>query len=408
MFHKHRLMLPDPVHVRRAVLCALGLTFALLLVQGTAMADDVTGTYAGAAQGQAVSYAQDGQPRGAWAGTMNLDLDSGERLRVFCVQLHVGVRQGDRYKSDGPVENLPNGCQIRYILDNYPASGSMDDAEAAARQLAVWHFSDGIDLTTIPDALASIRDRSLAIADEAQNGQCPPTRTEAPNLVLEPATATVKVGQRIGYTVTTDTADAGASIHVTVTGPGMLDDGSQAADLELDAAGSVAFGITAHGTGHSEVNVDLSYRLGAGTVFSHIDESQPTQRLVMAQVVDLVAHATSEADFEEAPTETVAAATSVPTATPTVATATSTATQPVLTATATELPSATVTLAASRTPGPGNTPGPAATPVPTGEHTQPARLPSTGGAGQPPWPLWAAGCVLLAVGWLARRRRPAA
>ena len=56
------------------------------------------------------------------------------------------MRSGDRYRSDGAVIALPNGCQIRYLLDAYPASTAKDADEAAARQMAIWSSPTALTL----------------------------------------------------------------------------------------------------------------------------------------------------------------------------------------------------------------------------------------------------------------------
>jgi LPXTG-motif cell wall-anchored protein len=89
-----------------------------------------------------------GKPLNDWAGTLKFKLDSGADLLVFCIQIDVRVRSGARYRGDGPVLALPNGCKIRYLLDKYPASSAYFADEAAARQLAIWVFSDDVDPTT--------------------------------------------------------------------------------------------------------------------------------------------------------------------------------------------------------------------------------------------------------------------
>src|SRR5215212_3033962 len=115
------------------VLVALG-----LLMPGPALAQVLTGTFAGKVIGREVAFEQQGKQQNDWAGVLKLKLDNGLDLPVFCIQIEVRVSTGDRYRSDGPVLALPNGCQIRYLLDKYPASTANTVDEAAARQLAIW------------------------------------------------------------------------------------------------------------------------------------------------------------------------------------------------------------------------------------------------------------------------------
>src|SRR5581483_6984864 len=99
----------------RTLLCALAV--ACLSMPSPALAKSLNGTLLGQGTGREVAFNHHGKPLNDWAGTLKFKLDSGEDLLVFCIQIDVRVRSGDRYRSDGPVLGLPNGCQIRYLLD---------------------------------------------------------------------------------------------------------------------------------------------------------------------------------------------------------------------------------------------------------------------------------------------------
>ena len=145
----------------------LGLLVALgLLAPGVAQAQTLTGTFVGKSIGREVAFQHQGKAHNDWAGVLKLKIDNGPEVPVFCIQIQVRVRAGDRYRSDGAVLALPNGCQIRYLLDKYPASSANNADEAAARQLAIWVFSDGVDPATIEDT--KIRDRAIALVNEAK------------------------------------------------------------------------------------------------------------------------------------------------------------------------------------------------------------------------------------------------
>src|SRR5215212_7803879 len=203
----------------------LGVIVALgLLAPGAAQAQTMTGTFVGKGTGREVAFQHQGKAHNDWAGVLKLKLDNGPEVSVFCIQIEVRVRAGDRYRDDGAVLALPNGCQIRYLLDKYPASTAKDADEAAARQLAIWAFSDGVDPATIQDA--KIRDRTTALVNEAQQKPCPNRRTEAPELTLAPPTASSAAGQTVAYSVQASAADAGQAVTVSVTGPAALTDAS--------------------------------------------------------------------------------------------------------------------------------------------------------------------------------------
>jgi hypothetical protein len=280
----------------RALLCALVLV--CLSAPALAAEQTLTGTFLGKGTGREVAFNHHGKSLSDWAGTLKFRLDSGEEVLVFCIQIDVRVSSGDRYRSDGPVLKLPNGCQIRYLLDKYPGSTAKDADEAAARQMAIWVFSDAVDPATIEDV--KIRDRTIALVTEATGKPCPERRTEAPDLTLDPPTAHAAVGQVLAYSVGASAKDAGHTLTVTVNGPAMLSDangnnsGQQQQQVTLDGQSAATFWVISTGAGEAIIRIALPYRLEAGTIFSQRDDGSPSQRLVMAESKDLVANAAAQ------------------------------------------------------------------------------------------------------------------
>ncbi len=374
------------IHLARAPRSAILVVLALgVLASATAAsAEPVRGTYLGGGVGRRVAFERNGRERNAWAGTLRFRLDTGEELLAFCIQLEVGVRAGNRYRSDGPVVNLPNGCQIANVLDRYPATRDLTADEAAARQLAVWHFSDDADLATIPDAFQEIRDRATFIAYEAAEGACPARRTEAPDLRITPETAEVVVGETIEFLVTADELAGGKTVQATLSGQATFEDGRQSREVVLDDSGSAKVLVKSTALGEFELTVELPYTLEGGTVFSEIDPTQPSQRLVLAEDFGLTAQARATGRWLEQPTPTPVtptATTERPTATSTTA-ATATVTEAAPTETVGVTATATILTA---TAGPTMTAGTrrATEAVATAVRTPvvPKEMPRTGGGG---------------------------
>lgn len=374
----------------------------LMLFSFTAVAlaaAPLTGTFVGKVIGRNVTFDHGGGTRTSWAGVLRLDLDPpvSQSVPVFCIQVDVLVVAGDDYISDGPVTALPNGCQIRYLLDRYPASSATTVEEAAARQMAIWAFSDGVDLTTITST--AIRNRAIALRDEANlgvQGGCPATLTEIPDLTLNPPTANGTVGQAMIYTINAAPGGAGLTANITLTGPAQFANGQQQDTVTLDGQGAATFTVTGTAEGNVTVNVSLPYQLDAGLVFSHAT-GPPTQRLVMGDDLNLATSATATiaiaAPTPIPPTATpttapAATATPTPAGAPTVPPATNTpvavpatntpvtvpATNTPVTAPATNTP---VTAPATPEPAPSNTPvTEPATPAPAPPET-PVTEPAT-------------------------------
>jgi len=405
MARSHRLRL------WRAVCVAL----AILLITSTAFAaQPLTGTFKGKVIGQFVRFTNlKKKVVTDWAGVLSLQLDQatpgdglGPLVPVFCVEVNVLVRGGDRYMSDGPVTVLHGGCQIRYLLDRYPAATATTAEEAAARQVAIWHFSDDIDLTTVQEP--AIQARAIALADEAALavalGGCPGTQAGVASLTLDPPTASVVAGQIVNYTVHADPPGAAQSVDITISGSATLQNGQQQATLPI-IQGVATFSVVNPVLGSSIITARLPYALDAGMVFSPINASNLTQRLVMGDHVSMSASATVQAVWGPATeTPTSALPTAVPpTATPSgeipptampLTTAPPTAAPPThatpvdappVTPTPTEAPPATPT----RKPSSGTKPSPTpeSTPVstpPEGSSSPPAGGGGSIGPGTPP------------------------
>jgi len=409
---------------RGALLCALALV--CLSMPTLAFGKSLNGTFLGKGIGRDVSFNHHGKPLSDWAGTLKFKLDSGEQLLVFCIQIDVRVSSGDRYRSDGAVLALPNGCKIRYLLDHYPASTAKDADEAAARQMAIWVFSDGVDPTTIKDT--KVRNRTIALVTEATGKPCPKRRTEAPDLTIEPTTASAAAGQVVAYTVHASPADAGHSVTISVGGPAVFSDatganaGQQQQHVTLDGQSGTTFWVLITGAGQADIGVALPYRLEAGTVYSQIDDSSPTQRLVMAESLALVERASAQlsgaagAPSPPSPTEQ-ATAPAAPPPTNSPPRATHRPSKP----TATEQPAETMVAGEQATAAPIPTPHEnltailaatpemiaAAAPAPPAEAAaapQPQSLPNTGGQASSAWPALAIAGLLLSIGWSVRRR----
>ena len=314
------------------------------------------------------------------AGVLLLQLDkdvkgdkAGPLVDVFCLQVNIVVRRNDTYTSAGPVNGVQGGCYIRYILAHHPASGITTPAEGAAVQLAIWHFSDGLNLNTISDA--AIRARAIVLANEAQtqvdtNG-CPGTNAGLASLTITPANATVPQGQPVQLTAQITPAGAAPSVNITVDGGAVLDNGQASATVAFNAQGQAVFTVTNPNAVTVNVNATVPYVMDAGTVFESNRVPTPGQRLVLGENLTLTASAQVQAIFQAAtPTNT-------PTETPS-ATATNTPGGPTETpsATATNTPIIGDTATPSATATATDVPAPTEVPTATPRRSNPTRTPS--------------------------------
>lgn len=331
-------------HLRWRALCAVLL--AMLVVGAAHAAQPITGTFVGRLpmQGQEVTFTTpDHQGDRHWAGVLQLQLDrdipgdrGGQLVQVFCIQVTIAVRTSDRYISDGTVTGLRGGCAIRYLLGKYPASDMPSPAEGAARQLAIWHFSDGIDLATVREA--SIRRRAIELASEAELATiagCPAAAPGVTTFQLEPQAASAPVGRATVFTVRVEPAGAAQRATIRVDGPAVLGDGQREISLPLQQ-GAASFTVTGQAAGRSAITAELPNQIDAGLVFSPVNLRNPTQRLVLAAPLSIQARAALDT------LQATASPTSTPTAigTPTLTSTPTPANMPPPTATASATPTA--------------------------------------------------------------------
>jgi uncharacterized repeat protein (TIGR01451 family)/TQXA domain-containing protein len=108
-----------------------------------------------------------------YAGTFNGDVN-GNLAKFYCIDI---AHELAFYTTDQPHTYTDSGntsSKITYILNKYyplnqfPYAGALpaEEREAAAVQMAIWHFSDSVDVSTLLDN-PDILDRTLQIISDA-------------------------------------------------------------------------------------------------------------------------------------------------------------------------------------------------------------------------------------------------
>ncbi|RME34074.1 MAG: hypothetical protein D6793_08970, partial [Thermoflexia bacterium] len=136
----------------------LVLALALALMTSLAWADGETGTVVVNSSNPLlqVKGTIGGTTKTVWAGTLYLQITGGPRVNTFCTDLLHSISNGDQVVASS--EEMD--CRVRWLLLHYPpranaadyqndtAPGRLPDVkkEMAARQAAVWYFSDGFVL----------------------------------------------------------------------------------------------------------------------------------------------------------------------------------------------------------------------------------------------------------------------
>lgn len=216
-----------------------------------------------------------------FAGTIVIDLYTNgaktSTIGSFCTNIMNMTYYGEKYNMSSERAD----CKVAYVASQYPPllvfpglSKTAANNEAAARQAAVWHFSDGY-VTTGP---ATIKARADAIiADANQNANC--ASLDKPlALTIESTNTVITAGTPATYTVTaTQNGQPVASLPITLTTTaGTL----SAATVTTDNMGQASFSVSSDTATTASVTAVANYPMPAGTILLGVNLER--QKLVLA------------------------------------------------------------------------------------------------------------------------------
>ncbi len=229
-----------------------------------------------------------------WAGTFKGTID-GSNANFYCIDLGHYLVYNQAYTDEGstPIE-------ITYILNNYypykarPYTGSLstDAKEASAVQAAIWHFADGLDVSTI--GTLEIKNRVIAIlADVAANAY---SATYPDYFTITPEIRTIVDGEVASFTITAFAANGnpyeGLEINLSTTS-GILSD----AQVETDVNGQATFTVSQDGGNIAIVTANAQAIIPHGTQYFHVARPDGQQKLVLATPTSASASATAEVNW---------------------------------------------------------------------------------------------------------------
>lgn len=332
------------------------------------------------------------------AGLMGMTIDGASGATGYCIDIGTEIMPGESglAEVDWDTSGVPNLDVVGRVLANYHPNGSgpagyeitgTDAQRAAATQAAIWHVTDGFDLT-VGDNDPVIEANYAAILAAIDAGALPASGQPDVSLAITPpASTTGEAGQPVGPYVVATTASAVTltpSAGLTVTDAdgvplaGPVTDGTEFF-LVRDAEGAGSVSATADATVH------------AGRVFVKAG----SQRLILATSVDTTVDVEVSASWTPPPPEETTTTTAPP----------ETTAPPQTTTTVGEQPTTTVSIVPDVSVVPG-APTPAPVEATTSTEATGGSLPRTGNDVRP---LVAAGVALLGAGLVlgvaARRRR---
>ncbi|MCS7261629.1 MAG: SpaA isopeptide-forming pilin-related protein, partial [Anaerolineae bacterium] len=218
-----------------------------------------------------------------------LTFDDGTVAYAFCTDIHHGLSSGARMCLDS---GFFSDWRVAWLVTNYPPI-TTDNVQQAARQAAVWYFTDGYTLTA--NNPSGVRSAYWSIL--ASIPLTPPPEYQPGNvdLVIEPANATNFLpGQEIHPFAARLTKGGqplvGYTVHVTAS-RGTLDKHNGTTDV----TGRVPFTLTnaTSFSGTAHITATARVTLPAGSRFVHATNPLGSQRLVLGQSVPVTVTATA-------------------------------------------------------------------------------------------------------------------
>lgn len=234
--------------------------------------------------GTSLTFTRPYSPGGSmtiFAGTLDGTLNSVSK-KFYCIDLeHTLVYSPKEYWDEG---NTPP--KITYILNNYfPLKTSYvgklfdNNKEAAAIQIAIWHFSDNVDASTVTDGIVS--GRAIQIINDANTnaGSTTPVAT----LQVIPTNQSVPVGSPATFIVKalslSNTGVSGISIQLTTTlgtinGPTTVVTGANGETPTIT--------LNYNSTGIAKVTAKANVAIPQGTKYVSKTDPNNHQKLVLA------------------------------------------------------------------------------------------------------------------------------
>lgn len=223
-----------------------------------------------------------------WAGTLTGTIDNST-TKFYCIDIAHSLAF---YTTSQPHTYADSGAtpsQITYILNNYypyktyPYTGSAStvEIEAAAVQLAIWHFSDGVDINTVNNS--TIKTRALVIlADANAHGN---NLIVASAISIIPGTQNLPIGTK-AYFVTQALDATGSGVNNLTVTYNATDGTLSASSALTDTSGTTSSVSLTKGSGTTAVvTASATFMIPQGTKFMHAVSPDTYQKLVLATPV---------------------------------------------------------------------------------------------------------------------------
>ncbi len=257
------------------------LCLVVLLSAATLFADvQSTATVTGTHKGQNMTLPAPFNTT-VFAGTFNATVD-GNPVHLYCIDLNHNLAYNQPYQDVSSTDSM-----LTYVLNNYypfkafpyPGALSTEQKEAAAVQLALWHYADGLNLAGVTGDAAVVARAQAIVADANLNAHVlglssffvdiPPQNFT----VGQPINFTVKAFDNLGIAmpnvnVTLSASQGTLSTTSTITGP----------------TGVTPVITITPVSGQTSATISVSGTVGipAGTKYFHVADPNGKQKLILA------------------------------------------------------------------------------------------------------------------------------
>lgn len=205
-----------------------------------------------------------------FAGVIYVDLTGvANDIQVFCIDLTHKIGIGDCFNSGNALTG-----DVWKALYYYPPDNTLSDTENAARQAAVWHFSDNF-VPTSPSDVVTLYD---AIIIDINSQPDPPSSTP-PVMSISPSNASLLAGQSVPFTLTVSQNGMPLSSAVTIN---LTTDFGTLSTPSVTTNNTASFSITSAQAGVAHITASFSYQLPVGTQFNATEPDK--QKLVLGEV----------------------------------------------------------------------------------------------------------------------------
>lgn len=221
-----------------------------------------------------------------WAGVIHVNIPpySTPEIPTFCTDLTTTIHAGDCFQTAGAT-----ACPITWLLNNgYGPSDALSNAEAAARQAAVWYFSDGMSVQTSDPVYARTQVIIGAVPSPCILPAAPP------QMAIDPPSAINFLPGGEIHNMTVIVTQLGNPIANQVVSL-QTDFGTlSASQVTTDANGRASFSVTSNSVGTAHVTAQFAYVLPAGTRFTKLPGADDQQVIVLGtpQTGNVIASAT--------------------------------------------------------------------------------------------------------------------